>query len=275
MKGIKKLDLMYGEHNLDKMELYLVEKVNNAPVVVYVHGGRFSGGSLKDILDEDMKGALDNGMAYATIDYPLSPEVTLDEIMKHIARAIQYLRYHAEDYNLDKEKIAISGSSAGAGACLYLATTPDYQDLKSEDPVLRESSKPYCVGLYDTQANYNILKWEALLQDKIKDLDEIFEESIEEINCLYGIKVESIKQMEEYKPVFEKFDMCRYIDSKMAPVFIKCFVEEEDEHDYLHHPIHSAEVEKHCEANQVSYEVHYEGDQTRWFYQFAQEQFSK
>lgn len=272
---VRKLDLFYGPLDSNKMELYLGEFTHKAPVVLYIHGGRFTDGSLKDIISEDMQGALDNGMAYATIDYPLVPEATLDETMKHIAMAIQYLKYHAEAYGLDKNKIAISGSSAGATVCLYLATSKDYKDLAAADPVLQESSKPCCIGLYDPQATYDCSKWMSLLADKIKNLENTLQGAINELNRLYGTQIESLEKVSEFAQVLNQFDMCRKINAETVPVFVKSFVKETDQQDYLHHPAHSQEIIRYCKAYGVPYEEHYAGDQTRWFYQFAKEQISK
>ncbi len=49
--------------------------------------------------------------------------------------------FKADDWNVDKTRVAAYGGSAGAGTSLWLAFHDDLADPKSADPVLRESSR--------------------------------------------------------------------------------------------------------------------------------------
>jgi acetyl esterase/lipase len=55
------------------------------------------------------------------------------------ARAVQYLRSRAKEWNLDPARVAATGGSAGAGISLWLAFHADLADPKSKDPVARQS----------------------------------------------------------------------------------------------------------------------------------------
>jgi acetyl esterase/lipase len=57
------------------------------------------------------------------------------------ARAIQYARYHAKEFNIDPKRVAATGSSAGGMTSLWLAFHGDLADPKNADPVLRESTR--------------------------------------------------------------------------------------------------------------------------------------
>jgi cephalosporin-C deacetylase-like acetyl esterase len=61
--------------------------------------------------------------------------------MHDSARALQFLRYQAEEYNLDKTRVASTGGSAGGCIALWLGFHDDMADPKNEDPVLRESTR--------------------------------------------------------------------------------------------------------------------------------------
>ena len=79
------------------------------------------------------------------------------------ARAIQFLRYHAKKFNLDKTRIASMGGSAGAGTSLWLAFHDDLADPANPDPVLRESSRITAAAATGTQATYDLLRWKEFL----------------------------------------------------------------------------------------------------------------
>jgi acetyl esterase/lipase len=66
--------------------------------------------------------------------------------MHDAARALQYLRHHADAYKLDKSRFACLGGSAGGCMALWLAFHDDLADPKNADPVLRESTRILCAA---------------------------------------------------------------------------------------------------------------------------------
>jgi acetyl esterase/lipase len=64
-------------------------------------------------------------VAYADVEYRLLDEAELPQILRDCARAVQFLRYYADKYNLDKKRVASFGSSAGAGTRFWLAMHDD------------------------------------------------------------------------------------------------------------------------------------------------------
>jgi acetyl esterase/lipase len=60
--------------------------------------------------------------------------------MSDVKRALQYIRYRADEFNIDKSKIILAGNSAGADISLWITFKNDLADAQNSDPVLRESS---------------------------------------------------------------------------------------------------------------------------------------
>src|SRR6185295_6583658 len=56
-------------------------------------------------------------------------------------RAIQFLRTKAAEWNIDTQHIALTGGSAGACTSMWILLHDDLADPKSDDPVLRESTR--------------------------------------------------------------------------------------------------------------------------------------
>ncbi|MEO6569560.1 MAG: alpha/beta hydrolase, partial [Opitutaceae bacterium] len=69
------------------------------------------------------------------------------------ARALQFVRSKAEEWNLDKKRIGATGGSAGACSSLWLAFHNDMADPKSADPIARESTRLYCAAVDSAQTS--------------------------------------------------------------------------------------------------------------------------
>ena len=67
------------------------------------------------------------------------------------ARALQFVRAKAGEWNIDKARIGATGGSAGACSSLWLAFHPDLADPKAEDPVARESTRLWCAAVTGAQ----------------------------------------------------------------------------------------------------------------------------
>ncbi len=57
------------------------------------------------------------------------------------ALALQFLRFNATEYNLDKAKFAATGNSAGGCMLMWLGFHPDLAQPDHDNPVLREPSR--------------------------------------------------------------------------------------------------------------------------------------
>jgi len=71
------------------------------------------------------------------------------------ARAIQFARLHAKDWNIDPKRVGATGGSAGAGTSLWLGFHDDLADPKNSDPVLRESTRLTCMAVQGAQSTYD------------------------------------------------------------------------------------------------------------------------
>jgi acetyl esterase/lipase len=97
---------------------------------------------------------LDAGISVASVEYRFINEATADGVVPPVkgplhdaARALQFVRSKAAEWNIDKLRIGASGGSAGACTSLWLAFHPDMADPKSDDPVARESTRLFCAAV--------------------------------------------------------------------------------------------------------------------------------
>lgn len=109
------------------LDLYRPDAVEHPPVVVYVHGGGWSGGSKRDA--ERWRSApvveklLADGQAVAAIDYRLAGgAVSLEEQIADVRDALRFLSWNAEELGLQSRGYALWGASAGGHLALMAAS---------------------------------------------------------------------------------------------------------------------------------------------------------
>ena len=73
--------------------------------------------------------------------------------LEDAARALQFVRSKAAEWNIDKTRIGASGGSAGAYSSLWLAFHDDMADPQSSDPIARESTRLLCAGVVGAQTS--------------------------------------------------------------------------------------------------------------------------
>lgn len=141
----------YGQYERNVFDLWKPKSKKPTPLVVYIHGGGFVNGDKGNLSEKLLQRMLDNGIAVMAINYRLFPAVLFPEPLLDSARAIQYARSKAGEFNIDKTKIAATGSSAGGLASLWIGFRDDLADPKSGDPVLRESTRLSSMGVFSAQ----------------------------------------------------------------------------------------------------------------------------
>ena len=136
----------YGTHPKQVLDFYKAESATPTPVLFFIHGGGWTGGS-KDRVSS-VTPYLRAGISVVSVEYRFIPEGTADGVKPPVAaplhdaaRALQFVRSKAAEWNLDKKRIAASGGSAGACSSLWLAFHSEMADPKSSDPIARESTR--------------------------------------------------------------------------------------------------------------------------------------
>lgn len=143
--------LSYGENRMQKIDLWVADSNEPTPLILFIHGGGFRGGSYKQVSAPEIEAARRQGVSYASIEYRLSDQGPYPMQMNDCARALQYLRANASKYNIDKTRIVSYGGSAGACISMWLAFHNDMADPKSSDPVSKESTRLKAAGSQNGQ----------------------------------------------------------------------------------------------------------------------------
>jgi acetyl esterase/lipase len=141
-------DVAYGKHPRQKLDFWQARSDTPTPLVVLIHGGGWTGGDKTTYGTPSIKPFLDAGLSVAAINYRFIQQAMEQKVeppvkapLHDAARAIQYLRSRAKEWNLDKSRVGATGGSAGACTSLWLAFHDDLADPRSDDPVARESTR--------------------------------------------------------------------------------------------------------------------------------------
>lgn len=150
-------DVAYGSHPKQVLHFWKAESDKPAPLLFFVHGGGWQNGN-RDSVGSLLPEMLKNGVSVVSVEYRFIQEAVADGVTPPVkaplhdaARALQFVRSKAKEWNIDKIKIAASGGSAGACTSLWLAFHDDLADSKSDDPVARESTRLLCAAVTGAQ----------------------------------------------------------------------------------------------------------------------------
>lgn len=117
----------YGSDPLQVMDFWAPAGAKNAPLVLYVHGGGWKRGSKDTAMGNALPGHLrDQGYAFASINYRLVPNATVEQQASDVAQALAYLLAHADKLGIDRSKVVITGHSAGAHLVALVGTDEQY-----------------------------------------------------------------------------------------------------------------------------------------------------
>lgn len=203
-------NVAYGDHERHVLDLYLVESEAPTPLVVFIHGGGFRAGS-KDKANRRLIETLHgSGISLAAINYRLTDSAKAPAQMHDAARAVQFLRHHAKEYNLDPDRFGATGGSAGAGMSLWLAFHDDLADPKSEDPIARQSTRLTCAAVTQGQTSYDPL-W---IKEHIGG-DAWRHPALE---LLYGVKADAYGA--EHQEAFDAISPRAHLSKDDAPVYL-------------------------------------------------------
>ena len=106
-----KLDLVYGTADGERLDLFPAAQPG-APLLVFIHGGYWRSMDKSDfswVAPEFAK----RGISVALPNYTLVPKVTIEEIVRQILRALAWLWRNGESLGFDRNRIVVSGHSAG------------------------------------------------------------------------------------------------------------------------------------------------------------------
>lgn len=260
-------NVAYGTHERQVLDFYKAESAKPTPLLFFIHGGGWVAGDKAKV--GDLEACLAAGISVVSINYRYSWQAQLAGVMPPVqwpledaARALQFVRSKAGEWNLDKQRIGASGGSAGACSSLYLAFHDDMADPKSRDPVARESTRLWCAAVSGAQTSLDpkqLKEWTPnsrygghafgfMVPNDLKSRDTRFAEFLEKRESV----LKWIKMYSPYEHV-SKDDPPVYLIYSSAPAI------GQPQKDPTHTANYGVKLQEHCKAIGTECELVYPG----------------
>lgn len=245
------MNVSYGPHQANVLDIWIAEGDSPRPLHVYIHGGGWIGGD-KFRKGDPQKAWLAKGISYAAINYRHTPEASLPAPVHDAARAIQFLRANANKWNIDKNRICLSGGSAGACTSMWLLCHDDLAIPDSKDPVLRESTRVSGAAVAGGQTSIDprqIEPWlgPMVLQHRMINM-AVGEPTIEG----------ALKNYVQHKALYHEFSAYNHVSSDDPPLFMSyggdMTLPSKNAGHGIHHPVYGVKMKE--KADSVGMECH-------------------
>lgn len=135
-----------------------------------------------------IKPFLDRGFTYFDVRHGSSPKFEMHEIVSDLRRAVRFIRFHADEYDVDAERLGLQGGSAGGHLSLLLATTAEIGNSEVTEEFEKGSGRVAGVVAYFPPTDLN-----SFVRD--------FRESDPEILKQLPVLDISDDQLKEYSPI--------------------------------------------------------------------------
>jgi len=152
-------EVRYGEHERHILDFRKAPSDTPTPLVICIHGGAWVGGNKERLLKFiDIEPFLKERISVVAINYRLIRNIKdvvppVKAPLHDAARALQFVRSKADEWNIDKERIGATGVSAGACSSLWLLYHDDMAYANSDDPVARQSTRLWCASVIKPQTS--------------------------------------------------------------------------------------------------------------------------
>ena len=254
-------NISYSADKKNKLDLWVADTKLKTPFIIYIHGGGFGAGNKSAAYTNDnfkkIKKLLENNISFATIDYRFkNNDDFLLSSFNDAKRALQYLKFYSDKYNLLKSKVALMGASAGATSSLWIGLQDDLSDKKSKDPILRESTKVSCIVGIAAAHSLNLIRW--------KDMANVDEAYLKSIFEKYLGKMDTEKWMERSfnKNYISEVDFFEKMDSNDPPIFIINYgknTKPKNIADFHHNPLHAKLLKNRADSLKIKNVVYAPG----------------
>lgn len=117
-------------HKYHKLDVYYPEgTTGKLPVIVDIHGGGWMYGD-KELNKNYCLTLAKRGNVVFNMSYPLYPEITSIEQLRHVAAALKWVYENLDNFPCDKSSICLTGDSAGGMLALYTAMLSQSEKMR-------------------------------------------------------------------------------------------------------------------------------------------------
>jgi len=152
-------DVPYADqHAAQKLDVYLAKSTQPTPALIYIHGGGWRGGSKNGVPAWLTKAVAEGWLSVISVEYRFTDVDKHPAQVNDCLRAIQFVRAHAKEWNIDPKRLGVTGGSAGGHLSLWVALHDDVADANATDAVARQSSRVTCAVSFAGPTNWALLE---------------------------------------------------------------------------------------------------------------------
>lgn len=245
-------DVKYGPEERQVLDFWAAKGEGPRPLLVNIHGGGWYLGDKGDGRIGGWHAFLNAGISVSSITYRLTDLHPLPAPVHDAARAIQFLRSKAAEWNIDTNKIVVTGGSAGGCTSMWLLLHDDLADPTAKDPVLRESTRVAAAYVEVPQSSIDPKVIESWIGPAVL-AHPMIAKAVGEPN------IESaMKNYEKHEATFAEFSPINHLDAKDPPLFMNCWgdmtVPAKDAGHGIHHPMFGIKMKEASDA--IGHECH-------------------
>lgn len=151
-------DLPYDTQDVSQcLDVYLADSAKATPAIIYFHGGGWNAGS-KNSVPAWLKEFVQAGdLSVIAVEYRFTKVAQHPAQVNDCLRAIQFVRQHATQWNIDATRIGVTGGSAGGHLSAFVALHDDVAQPQSDNPLLRQSSRVQCAVSFAGPTDWSLL----------------------------------------------------------------------------------------------------------------------
>ncbi len=150
-------DLAYGPRDRNTLDLYLPAGEGAAPVVMFIHGGRWFRNDKSQIeLYGRIEALTGAGIAVASINHTYSSEALWPAQREDVLAALRFLTENGTELGIDPDHLAVWGQSSGAHLALWSALVDLESDAIEVDAVVSWYAPSNLSQLTEDRANDDV-----------------------------------------------------------------------------------------------------------------------
>ncbi len=208
-------NVSYGKHERNVLDLWVAKGNSPRPLLIYIHGGAWLGGDKNQVYSRiPISKWLQKGVSVASINYRYTSDAILPAPIFDAARAVQFLRFKAKNFNINPSRIALQGGSAGGCSVLWILFHDDLADPSSQDPVLRESTRVQGAVGQSPQTAIDPVMLNKWIGENAAAHPMIFKA------VGAASYADMIKYYDKYKPLIDEFSPINHMDSEDPPLYL-------------------------------------------------------
>jgi len=124
--GMRLSSYEYGSNPRQVLDIFVPKGARGAPLILFVHGGGWSGGAKGMGLGKQAEHFTAKGYAWAVFNYRLVPDAAVEDQAADVARALAFLLGNARALGIATDRVVLVGHSSGAQLAGLVATDPQW-----------------------------------------------------------------------------------------------------------------------------------------------------